>query len=73
MHHRVALLTGGMGGLGGAIAVRLAQSGCKGAFGQVNYSGAKAGMHGFTKALTPEVATKHITVKTVSLGYLATS
>src|SRR6516165_10256426 len=41
-------------------------NGQKGAFGQTNYSAAKAGMHGFTKALALEVARKGVTVNTIS-------
>lgn len=47
-------------------------NGQKGAFGQCNYAAAKAGVHGFTKALALEVASKGITVNTVSPGYLNT-
>lgn len=47
-------------------------NGQKGAFGQTNYAAAKAGLHGFTKSLALEVASKGITVNTVSPGYLRT-
>ncbi|ORU89581.1 MAG: beta-ketoacyl-ACP reductase [Cycloclasticus sp. symbiont of Poecilosclerida sp. M] len=47
-------------------------NGQRGQFGQTNYSAAKAGMHGFTMALSQEVARKGITVNSISPGYIAT-
>ena len=48
-------------------------SGQTGNFGQTNYAAAKAGLHGFTMSLAREVATKGITVNSVSPGYIRTA
>lgn len=47
-------------------------NGQKGQFGQTNYATAKAAIHGFTMSLAQEVASKGVTVNTVSPGYIGT-
>jgi acetoacetyl-CoA reductase len=47
-------------------------NGRKGQFGQCNYAASKSALYGFTKSLAQEVASKGITVNTISPGYTDT-
>lgn len=47
-------------------------NGRKGQFGQCNYASSKSAIFGFTKSLALEVASKGITVNSISPGYIAT-
>lgn len=56
----------------GRIINMVSLSGLKGMPGQVNYSAAKAGMIGATKALAQEIAKRNITVNAIAPGFIKT-
>ncbi|HRO41978.1 MAG TPA: 3-oxoacyl-ACP reductase FabG [Flavipsychrobacter sp.] len=56
----------------GRIINMVSLSGIKGMPGQVNYSAAKAGMIGATKALAQEIAKRNITVNAIAPGFVKT-
>jgi len=57
---------------GGRIVNMSSLSGLKGMAGQVNYSAAKAGLVGATKALAQEAAARNVTVNAVAPGFIET-
>lgn len=57
---------------GGRIVNMTSLSGLKGMAGQVNYSAAKAGLIGATKALAQEAAARQVTVNAVAPGFIET-
>ena len=63
----------GMADLGWGRVINISSvNGVKGQFGQANYSAAKAGILGFTKAIAAEVAKKGVTVNAIAPGYIGT-
>jgi 3-oxoacyl-[acyl-carrier protein] reductase len=57
---------------GGRIINISSVSGLTGQVGQTNYSASKAGVIGFTYALSKEVGSRHITVNAIAPGYIPT-
>lgn len=66
------LLLAMMGKRWGRIVNMSSIAGIMGNRGQVNYAAAKAGLHGATKSLAQELATRGITVNAVAPGIIAT-
>jgi 3-oxoacyl-[acyl-carrier protein] reductase len=67
-----AVLKGMLSKRFGRIVNVVSLSGIKGMPGQINYSAAKAGVIGATKALAQEVARRNVTVNAVAPGFIKT-
>lgn len=73
MYNMTSLVLNGMIERGWGRVINVSSvNGIRGQFGQTNYSAAKAGVLGFTKALAQEVAKNGITVNAIAPGYIAT-
>ncbi len=73
LFHMTRPVVDGMRGRGFGRIINISSiNGQKGQAGQVNYSAAKAGMIGFTKALAQEGANKGVTVNCICPGYIDT-
>lgn len=73
LYHTVsALLPGMMAAGGGSIVLVTSVAGLKGVAGQTNYCASKAGVIGFMRALSREVARMNIRVNALAPGYIDT-
>jgi len=73
MFHMTRLVINGMVDKGWGRIINISSVNAqKGQFGQCNYSAAKAGIHGFSKALAQEVAGRGITANCVAPGFIET-
>jgi acetoacetyl-CoA reductase len=71
-HDQASVCQDGLLAAGAVSLTFLRSTASKGQAGQTNYSAAKAGVIGFSKALAAELAAKGVTVNVICPGYVAT-